>query len=151
MDVAALLDGGLPDPPEPVLLRRTDRRAIFYRGQVNYLFGDPESGKTLVAQAAAAEALLDNRKVVFIDIDHNGPEATVCRFLDMDVPEETLRDLDRFCYVEPEDKPHLMTVINDLTAWRPAVAVVDSVGSCCPSWACRATAPTSSPPRTRPP
>src|SRR5437879_4402257 len=113
LDVAALLDGGLPDPPEPVLLRRTDGRAIFYDGQVNYLFGDPESGKTLVAQAAGSEALIAGRRVVFIDIDHNGPDATICRFLDLDVPEHTLRDPSRFRYVEPEDKRHLLAVIAD--------------------------------------
>lgn len=132
VDVAALLDGGLPDPPEPVLLHRTDGHAIFYAGQVNYLFGDPESGKTLVAQAAGAEALLAGRRVVFIDIDHNGPDATVCRFLDMDVPEETLRDPALFRYVEPEDKAHLLAVMADLQEWRPAVAVVDSLGELLP-------------------
>lgn len=131
-DVGALLDGGLPDPPEPLLLKRNDGHAIFYAGQVNYLFGDPESGKTLVAQAAAAEALIDGRRVVFIDIDHNGPEAIVCRFLDMDVPEEILRNPDLFRYVEPEDKQHLFDVIDDLKLWRPAVAVVDSVGELLP-------------------
>lgn len=132
VDVAALLDGGLPDPPEPVLLHRTDGRAIFYKGQVNYLFGDPESGKTLVAQAAGAEALIAGLRVVFIDIDHNGADATICRFLDMDVPEETLRDPSRFRYVEPEDKAHLLAVIANLQEWRPAVAVVDSVGELLP-------------------
>ncbi|WP_446218803.1 hypothetical protein [Micromonospora sp. IBHARD004] len=132
LDVAALLDGGLPDPPAPVLLRRDDGNAIFYAGQVNLIFGDPESGKTLVAQAAAAEALIAGRKVLFVDIDHNGPQATISRFLDMEVPEETLRDPDLFRYVEPEDKPHLMAVIKDAKKWRPAVAVVDSVGELLP-------------------
>lgn len=132
LDVAALLDRGLPDPPAPVLLRRTDGNAIFYRAQVNLIFGDPESGKTLVAQAAASEALRAGRRVLFVDIDHNGPQATVCRFIDMGVPEETLRDLALFRYVEPEDKPHLKAVIADAKTWRPAVAVVDSVGELLP-------------------
>lgn len=132
LDVAALLDGGLPDPPAPVLLRRDDGRAIFYAGQVNYIFGDPESGKTLVAQAAAAEALQACRRVLFVDIDHNGAQATICRFIDMGVDEATLRDLATFRYVEPEDKEHLLAVIKDAKAWRPAVAIVDSVGELLP-------------------
>ncbi|MGQ0479708.1 MAG: hypothetical protein ACT4O0_01555 [Pseudonocardia sp.] len=132
MDVAALLDAGLPDPPEPKLLRRDDGHSIFYSGQVNYLFGDPESGKTMVAQAAAAEALDASRRVVFIDIDHNGVEAIVYRFLDLGVDEEALRDPNRFRYVAPEDKQHLMAVVADLKAWRPAVAVVDSIGELLP-------------------
>lgn len=132
LDVAALLDGGLPDPPAPVVLHRDDGIAIFYAGQVNLIFGDPESGKTLVAQAAAAEALRAGRRVLFVDIDHNGPQAIVSRFLDMSVPEEVLRDPARFRYVEPEDKPHLMAVAKDARQWRPAVAVVDSVGELLP-------------------
>lgn len=131
-DVAALLDGGLPEPPAPVLLRRTDGRAIFYANQVNLLFGDPESGKTLVAQAAASEALMQGRKVLFVDIDHNGLEGTICRFLDMEVSEEILRNPDRFRYAEPEDQQHLMEVIADAVLWRPAVAVVDSIGELLP-------------------
>ncbi|WP_433283346.1 hypothetical protein [Micromonospora sp. CA-244673] len=132
LNVAALLDGGLPEPPQPVLLRREDGNAIFYNRQVNLIFGDPESGKTLVAQAAASEALKDSRKVLFIDIDHNGPQATISRFLDMDVPEEVLRDPELFRYVEPEDKNHLMAVVADAKQWHPAVAVVDSVGELLP-------------------
>lgn len=132
LDVAALLDGGLPDPPAPVLLHRTDGHAIFYSAQVNLIFGDPESGKTLVAQAAASEALKAGRRVLFVDIDHNGPQATVCRFIDMGVSEATLRDLSLFRYVEPEDRPHLKAVVADARTWRPAVAVVDSVGELLP-------------------
>ncbi|SIN26307.1 hypothetical protein [Micromonospora cremea] len=132
LDVAALLDGGLPDPPAPVVLRREDGNAIFYARQVNLIFGDPESGKTFVAQAAAAEALTAGRRVLFVDIDHNGPQATISRFLDMEVPEETLRDPALFRYVEPADKAHLMAVVKDAKGWHPAVAVADSVGELLP-------------------
>lgn len=130
--VGAMLDGGLPDPPSPVLLRREDGHALFYSAQVNLLFGDPESGKTLVAQAAATEALQAGRKVLLLDLDHNGPQATVYRFLDMGVDESILRDLDRFRYVEPEDREHLVAVVTDARSWRPAVAVVDSIGELLP-------------------
>ena len=132
VDVAALLDGGLPDPPEPVLLHRDDGRAIFYAGQVNLVFGDPESGKTLVTQAAATEALRADRRVAIVDLDHNGPDATVWRLLDMGAPENRLRDPARFRYVEPEDKLHLLAVVAGLREWRPAVAVVDSIGELLP-------------------
>jgi hypothetical protein len=131
-DIAALLDGGLPDPPAPKLLHRDDKIALFYAGQVNVLFGEPESAKTLIAQAAAAEAMADGRKVAMIDIDHNGVEATISRFLDMDVDEDVLRDPTRFRYAEPEDKAHLTRVIADLKTWRPAVAVLDSIGELLP-------------------
>ncbi|WP_051399396.1 P-loop NTPase family protein [Haloechinothrix halophila] len=130
--MAALLDGGLPDPPEPVLLYRDDGVALFYAGQVNLIFGDPESGKTMVAQAAANEALKAGRRVLFVDLDHNGADATVYRFLDMGAPESALRDPGLFRYVEPDDKAHLAAVVADAKEWRPAVAVVDSVGELLP-------------------
>lgn len=132
VDIGALLDGGLPDPPAPVLLHRDDGHALFYAGQVNYVFGDPESGKTLLVQAAAAEAMRRGRRVLFVDIDHNGVQATVYRFLDMGVPEEVLRDPALFRYVEPEDKAHLVAVVADAKKWRPAAAAVDSIGELLP-------------------
>lgn len=132
LDVNALFDGGMPDPPEPELLYRTDGHAIFYRGQVNLLFGDPESGKTLVSQAAAAEALKDQQRVAFIDIDHNGAEATIVRFLDLDVDEDTLRDPSRFRYVEPEDRVHLRLIVASLVEWQADLVVVDSIGELLP-------------------
>jgi hypothetical protein len=133
LDVGALLDGGVPEPPPTVLLRRTDEVALFYSGQVNVVFGDPESGKTLLVTAGAAEALRGNRRVLWVDIDHNGPEATVARLLLFGAPESALRDPDQFRYAEPEDKLHLMSIVADVRdGWRPAVAVVDSIGELLP-------------------
>jgi 5S rRNA maturation endonuclease (ribonuclease M5) len=131
-DVGAYLDGGERDAPEPVLMYREDGHAIFYAAQVNYIFGDPESGKTLVVQAAMAEALNAGRRGLFIDIDHNGAQATICRFIDYGVPEEILRDPARFRYVEPDDREHLMAIVKDAKQWQPAVAAVDSVGELLP-------------------
>lgn len=131
-DIRALLAGGLPDPPAPILMHREDGHALFYDGQVNLLFGDPESGKTLVAQAACAEALQAGRRVLFVDIDHNGVQSIVYRFLDLGVSDDVLGDLDLFRYVEPEDRLHLLAVIEESKLWRPAVAVVDSIGELLP-------------------
>lgn len=133
VDVAALLDGGVPEPPPTELLRRTDGIALFYPGQVNAIFGDPESGKTLLVTAATAEALRGGRRVLWVDIDHNGPEATIARLILFGAPESALRDPDLFRYAEPEDKPHLMSIVADVReGWRPAVAVVDSLGELLP-------------------
>ena len=54
------------------------------------------------------------------------------RFLDMAVEEDLLRDPALFRYVEPEDKRHLVSVVADLTRWRPAVVVLDSIGELLP-------------------
>ena len=132
VDVSALLDGRLPEPPRPVLLRRTDGAALFYAGQVNLLFGDPESGKTWVCMACVVEALKAGRRVVVIDLDHNGPQSTVHRLMALGAPIDALRDPHVFRYCEPEDRTELRQVVDDCTLWRPAVTVVDSIGELLP-------------------
>lgn len=131
-DVAAMLEGGIPDPPAPAVVRRTDGHCIFYAGQVNIVFGDPESGKTMLASAGAADILARGGRVLFLDMDHNGPEAIVSRLLDLGAPEDALRDRAYFRYVEPDDAAHLLAAVGAAVTWRPAVAIVDSVGELLP-------------------
>ncbi|MGB0972039.1 MAG: hypothetical protein ACPGVG_13920, partial [Mycobacterium sp.] len=132
VDISALLDEAMPQPPEPQLARRTDGTYLFYAGQVNWLFGDPESGKSWLCLACVVEALNAGRRVLVIDLDHNGAPATVRRLLDMGADEAALRNPDRFRYCEPEDRTELRQVIDDSQSWRPAVAIVDSVGELLP-------------------
>jgi hypothetical protein len=80
-DIAAMLDGTLPEPPTPEVLSRSDGRAMFYKGEVNLVFGDPEHGKTWVLLGACAEALIDGGRVIYVDLDHNGAAAIVSRLL----------------------------------------------------------------------
>lgn len=134
VDISALLDGTVPEPPEPVLGRRTDGRCLFYAGQVNWVFGDPESGKTWLCLACAAEALRQHRKVLIIDLDHNGAPATVRRLLDLGAPADVLRNPNLFRYCEPEDRAELRQVVDDCTVWRPAFALVDSIGELLPMY-----------------
>lgn len=132
VDVAALLNGGLPEPPAPQLLARTDGVCLFYAGQVNQLFGDPESGKTFIALAAVAEALLSGRRALVVDLDHNGVVAIVARLLDLGADADLLGNPELFRYCEPEDAAHLDRVVADARRWRPAVVVVDSIGELLP-------------------
>ena len=99
-DVAALLDGELPEPPKPLLLTRTDGHALFYAARVNLLFGDPETGKTWVALAACAEALRDGRRALYVDLDHNGAAAIIRNLLLLGAPKSALRDPDVFRHCE---------------------------------------------------
>ncbi|WP_332760225.1 AAA family ATPase [Pseudarthrobacter sp.] len=131
-DVAALLAGTLPKPPEPSHLFRNDGAAVFYAGQVNMLFGEPESGKTWVALAAVAEALAKGGSAAVVDLDHNGMASTVARLLELGAPKQALADLGRFRYKEPEDRPDLMATVADLRDWVPSVVVMDSIGELLP-------------------
>ena len=132
VDVAALLAGGLPEPPAPVLLRRTDGQALFYAGKVNILYGDPECGKTWIALAAVVEALNEGRRCAIIDMDHNGAVEIVGRLLLLGARPVDLSNPDLFHLAEPDDAGRLIAQVQVLRAWRPAVAVVDSLGEMLP-------------------
>lgn len=131
-DVAALLDGTLPEPPAPHLLTRSDGHALFYAGQVNWVFGDPEGGKTWVCLAAAEESLSHGGAALVVDLDHNGAAATLSRLIALGAPLGALRDPARFLYCEPDDRTDMLAVVADMADWKPDVAVVDSVGELLP-------------------
>jgi len=131
-DVAGMLDGTLPSPPEPDVLRRSDGVSLFYAGQVNLVFGDPESGKTWLCLAAVAETLTRGRSALVLDLDHNGAAATVSRLIDLGAPESALRDPQRFRYAEPEDGAEVLAIVADAGTWHPYVIVLDSVGEVVP-------------------
>ena len=131
-DVAALLTGGLPEPPKPQLLARADGTCLFYAGQVNQLFGDPESGKTWIALAALVEALNAGRRALVVDLDHNGVMAIVGRLLDLGAEPDTLGNPSRFRYAEPEDAAHMDQIVTGCRSWGPSVVVVDSIGELLP-------------------
>lgn len=133
-DVAALLEGTLPEPPSPTYGLRTDAHALIYASEVNLVFGDPEGGKTWFALAAAREVLGEHGdgRVLILDLDHNGPAATVTRLLSMGAALAALSDRSRFLYVEPEDRLHIHAVVEDMKVWQPHIVVLDSLGELLP-------------------
>ena len=127
-----MLDGTLPEPPTPEVLSRSDGRSLFYKGEVNLVFGDPEHGKTWVMLAACAEVLIDGGRVIYVDLDHNGAVAIVSRLLLLGVPAEVLRDPDRFRHCEPTDVAGVDRVVANCQRWKPDIAVIDSTGELIP-------------------
>jgi hypothetical protein len=100
---------------------------------VNLIFGDPESGKTLLVLAACAEALRDHRRVIYVDLDHNGPEFILPILAAFGVPIDTLADPAMLRYYDDIDTALAMLMLVDECAlWRPAVAVIDSIGELLP-------------------
>lgn len=126
-DIAALLAGGTPEPPVPEVCRRSDGIGLFYRQQVNNVFGDPEGGKTLLCDYATVEVLNDGGRVLRLDMDHNGTDATLSRLTGFGATEEHLADVSRFLYAEP-DKPSLVEIVQHMQEWKPDLVIVDSVG-----------------------
>lgn len=141
VDVAALLNGTLPEPPAPAVLDRSDGHSLFYESQVNWLFGDPECGKTWVCAAAAVEQLQRGHRVVWVDLDHNGPAAVVSRLVALGGPLGALRDPHRFRFTEPDDRTTLMLVVDDTLTWAPSLIVVDSIGELLPLFGVSSNSP----------
>lgn len=142
VDIGRLLGEGIPEPPAPRILVASDHIGTFYAGQVNLVFGDPESGKTWVCLAAVAETLTAGRTAAVIDLDHNGPDATVTRLLDLGAPEDALADPARFRYAEPDSAGDLLTIVKGLSGWmKPVVVVVDSIGELLPQFGASSNSP----------
>lgn len=129
-DFAALLANGLPDPPAPDLLTRTDGIGIFYRGKRNDLYGDPEDGKTMVALAALAHELAIGGNGLFLDLDGNGPTETAQRLLMLSAPHAALTDRNRFRHIEP-DATEVLRVVAGCAGWATLV-VIDCIGELLP-------------------
>jgi len=133
-DIGAHLDGDDVGTPEPDFAICTDGLGLFYAGQINILMGDPEGGKTLLAQAGAVQALNAGQRVAMIDCDHNGIAATVARLLDLGASEAALRSPATFRYCDPDDADHVAAVVRDLRVWTPHVVIVDSIGELLPMY-----------------
>lgn len=131
-DLTWILTGQAPTNPPPTWARRTDGTALFYDGRVNGIFGDPEGGKTWLAQIAIIEALHAGRLAAMVDVDHNGQDHTAARLLLLGATLDQLADPTRFRYYEPEDGDQLRAAITDITALAPAVVVLDSIGEILP-------------------
>ncbi|WP_435083379.1 AAA family ATPase [Gordonia hongkongensis] len=113
-------------------MRRDDGVGLFYSGQLNLLFSDPEEGKTWILLCALAETLMGGGRGLFIDMDHNGAVSTAARLLQLGVPVDVLGALDRFRYIEPDGPAELMQVVVDCHTWTPDLIGLDSLGELLP-------------------
>lgn len=138
-DLTWILTGEEPEQAPPVFCRRTDGHALFYAGKVNGIFGDPEAAKTWLAQTAIVEALNAGLTAAMIDVDHNGPNHTAARLLLLGARLEHIADPERFRYYEPEDADQLRAAVTDITARRPAVVLIDSLGEVLPMLGVKST------------
>lgn len=127
VDVAALLAGNL-EIPAPTLGVRSDHEAFIYAGKVNVIFGPPETGKTLAVSAIAADTLFMGGKVLWLDLDHNGAEATIARFRSFGVSAAVLGNPLRFRLALPEEKDEVLNIVKDARKWGPTLVALDSIG-----------------------
>ncbi|KFI65737.1 bifunctional DNA primase/polymerase [Bifidobacterium cuniculi] len=100
--------------PAPSLLTRTDGISLLYRGRVNDLHGEPESGKSLLAQIATADLLAKHGRVAYIDLE-DGPGGMIQRLRLLGVTDSIITDPDLFDYRNPTGRPDTQNNIADFT------------------------------------
>lgn len=118
----------LAKEPAPDILTRTDGKALAYRGRVNGLIGESESGKTWVALHAVTQQLQLGHNVIWIDFE-DSPTGILKRLRNLNVDNDKLG---KFYYVHPEETYNLaarhevLTLVNDT---RPSLIVFDGVNA----------------------
>lgn len=96
---AALADTDL----EPASLwTRSDGIGLLYPGRVHWFQGESESLKSWAAQAAVAEQLCGDGRVLYIDYEDDD-RGIVTRLRALGVPADVLADGTRFVYVRPDE------------------------------------------------
>ncbi|ABS06160.1 AAA family ATPase [Kineococcus radiotolerans] len=116
VDLAAVV-AGEHVVPVAEFMPRTDGVGLLYAGRVHSLAGEPESGKSLLAQAEVARVLAAGGSAVYID-GEDTPGNVVARLLAMGAPAEVLTG-ERFRYVRPEVSPG---VLSEAQAWQQLLA-----------------------------
>jgi len=126
-DMTAALDGAVPVPE---VFPRTDGRASFYRGKVNAVVGESEGGKSLLVQAACAQALGDGESVVYLDFEDT-PISVAHRLRSLGVEADAIAT--RFHYIQPEGflpASECEALLEALDLIGPAIVVVDGLTAC---------------------
>ncbi len=101
VDLADVI-GGKWEPERPSLMPRTDGPCLLYRGKTHAIYGESESGKSLVVQAEAARLVNAGEHVAYLDFESN--QGAVCsRLIAMGAHPDAI--LARFHYIRPEAKP----------------------------------------------
>lgn len=122
-DLAGVLAGNDPEPT-PEFLQRLDGVSLFYRGKVNGLIGESESGKTWVALLAVLQALRARQQVLYLDFEDTAP-GIVARLRSMGASDD---DLSCLAYVGPDEDlgPNAKRDLRDaIAAATPDLIVID--------------------------
>jgi energy-coupling factor transporter ATP-binding protein EcfA2 len=98
VDMADALHGRVPMPE---VFSRSDGRFTFYRGQVNAVIGESESGKSLLVQAACMQVLEAGGHVVYFDHESDAVSVSA-RMVALGATTDALEG--RFHYMNPEGR-----------------------------------------------
>jgi hypothetical protein len=122
-DLGPVMAGEDPEPL-PEFLARMDEVSLFYRGKVNGLIGESESGKTWVALLAVLQALRARQQVLYLDFEDTAP-GIVSRLRLMGATDD---DLACLAYIGPDEDlgPNAKRDLRDaITDAPPDLIIID--------------------------
>ena len=119
---------GEQDEITPEFLSRTDGNRLFYRGKINALLGESESGKTWVALLAVKQALEIEQKVIYLDFEDSG-KGILARLRSLGVPDARFKT---FTDANPDQNLTLderIDLVDALQEIEPDLIIVDGVNA----------------------
>ena len=114
--------------PAPEFLSRNDGHRLFYRGKINALLGESESGKTWVALLAVKQALELDQQVIYLDFEDSG-KGILARLRSLAITEARFA---HFTYANPDQNLALeerMDLLDGLRELKPELIIVDGVNA----------------------
>lgn len=115
-----------------------EQAGAFYPGLTHSLYGESESGKSLIAQWAVIEQLAAGQRVLYVDFESNADQIVprliaLAAGFGLDLP--ALRELiERLDYVSPQGRITQSFIDGYLTPGRYAMAIVDGVTASIAMW-----------------
>lgn len=101
-NLSPILSGEVTDPP-PTILQREDGQPLWYRGKVNGLLGESESGKTWVALEAVRQVITRGGRCLYLDFEDAAP-GIVTRLRALGIADTTIGAY--LTYVDPAEDLH---------------------------------------------
>jgi hypothetical protein len=123
VDLAAILAGDT-SPLEPTQLRRSDGVAMLYPGRLHDFHGEPETLKSLTAQLAVAQVLLDGGTGLYIDHEAEARDV-VGHLLAFCVPPEVI--ISGLTYVRPTEPLRNAGLLLTACPPQPNISIIDGV------------------------
>jgi hypothetical protein len=128
-DLGPVLNGEESGDPKPVYLLRDDGVALIYRGKINALIGESESGKTWIALLAVVQVIVSCGQVLFLDFE-DSPAGITGRLLALGLSRAQLAA--QFRYIAPDEPlttPAALDLSNALADPVPDLIVLDGVNA----------------------
>ena len=119
---------GENEEPAPLFLARGDGHRLFYKGKINALLGESESGKTWVALLAVKQALQVAEKVIYLDFEDSG-KGILMRLRALGLEDHHFAN---FTYANPDQNLTLderIDLVDALLEIQPDLIIVDGVNA----------------------